>query len=225
MAQGEAMVLRLLRLPYVVALVALHLSSALLAAPLQLYLLILQVRPSQPHTQHQCHYYFLLYSPTFSFCSFPVWQTTMGPQVLARSRVLHALLWLPRYRLAAGPLPLGATSDRCGGGDGGDGGCVCVCVCGQMGRLHALPGVRRGADGRCSLRDARRHRTRGQAHRHHLHRVAGHLYALALALLPQKQLDHRSSIIDRVLTSLFSILPAALQRCSSPKSKASSSRP
>jgi hypothetical protein len=49
--QGEAMVLRLLRLPYVAALVGLHLSSALLAAPLQLYLLVLHVRtpPTPTH--------------------------------------------------------------------------------------------------------------------------------------------------------------------------------
>lgn len=92
MAQGEAMVLRLLRLPYVVALVALHLSSALLAAPLQLYLLVLQVRPS-----HACA---TSYSPLLLLLLLRVEQTTMGPQVLARSRVLHALLWLPRYRLA-----------------------------------------------------------------------------------------------------------------------------
>jgi hypothetical protein len=83
-------VLRLLRLPYVVALVALHLSSALLAAPLQLYLLVLQVRPN-----HTCA---TPYSPLLLLLR--VEQTTMGPQVLARSRVLHALLWLPRYRLA-----------------------------------------------------------------------------------------------------------------------------
>jgi hypothetical protein len=91
------MVLRLLRLPYVAALVGLHLSSALLAAPLQLYLLVLHVRTRPPpHTCYLELFIHLLVVCVSCMCRACVVQAMVGPKVLARSRAVHAALWLPR---------------------------------------------------------------------------------------------------------------------------------